>query len=102
MLSILIGRYLASKSLQSIYRIITASNNIGTHNLFERMDISSNDEFTELSHAVNTMMDCLQLGFERIRQFTGNAAHELKNPLTSIRGTLEVALSQERTVNEYQ
>jgi signal transduction histidine kinase len=48
-------------------------------------------EFAELIHAYNTMLDRLQQSFTQASRFSADAAHELKTPLTILRGRLEQA-----------
>ncbi len=47
------------------------------------------DEIGELSHAMREMADSLQKRLSTIEQFAADVAHELKNPLTSLRSALE-------------
>jgi two-component system heavy metal sensor histidine kinase CusS len=51
---------------------------------------------------MNILMDRVNAAIQKERQFTANAAHELRNPLAGIRSQLELALAQERTPAEYQ
>jgi signal transduction histidine kinase len=62
----------------------------------ERVPVEGNDELADLASAFNTMADELQNKIERLRQldkvrtdFVANVSHELKTPLTSIRGFVE-------------
>jgi heavy metal sensor kinase len=48
-------------------------------------------EFAELIHAYNTMLDRLEQSFTQASRFSADAAHELKTPLTILRGRLEQA-----------
>lgn len=61
-----------------------------------------NDELGELATAFNRLLARLQAAFDRQRQFAGNAAHQLRTPLTVIRGQLEVGLRRERAAEEYR
>jgi len=63
---------------------------------------SSNDEIGELVNTFNTMLDRLEDSFSRLRAFSGEISHELKTPLTIIRGEIETILKKERTSEEYQ
>ncbi len=51
------------------------------------------DEITRLSSTFNRMLDRIQASVHQMRILTDSVAHDLKSPVTSIRGSLEVALS---------
>ncbi len=51
----------------------------------------TNDEIDRLAHTMNEMLDRLQTSAERQRRFVGDASHELRSPLASLRGQLEVS-----------
>ncbi len=59
-------------------------------------------EFQRLAHVFNGMLDRLHKVFESQRRFVADAAHELKTPLTAIRGNLEVALQRARSAEDYK
>lgn len=76
---------------------------ISSKNLDERIDdIESQDEIGELAYAFNELLNRLHDAFKREQQFIADVAHELKTPLATLRSTLEVALSRNRSNNEYQ
>lgn len=59
-------------------------------------------EFQQLAKSFNNMFERLQRTFESQRRFVGDAAHELKTPLTAMKGNFEVALQRERSTEEYR
>jgi heavy metal sensor kinase len=60
------------------------------------------DEIGRLAGAFNEMLSRLNQSFRQIQQFSADASHELKTPLTTIRGEAEVALMGELTPGEYR
>ena len=56
----------------------------------ERLSEDTTAEFRQLSRSVNAMLDRLAQSFDTQRQFTGNAAHELRTPLALIQTRLEL------------
>src|SRR5260370_2319896 len=63
---------------------------------------STGDELEDLSRSFNGLLERLQESFERQRQFTGDASHQLRTPLTAMLGQVEVALRHARPAEEYQ
>ena len=55
-----------------------------------QMDENASPEFYRLSHSFNRMLNRLNRAFETQRQFTGNAAHELRTPLALMQAQLEL------------
>ena len=53
------------------------------------LDENTVPEFRDLSHSINQMLHRLNAAFDAQRQFTGNAAHELKTPLALMRAKLD-------------
>jgi two-component system, OmpR family, heavy metal sensor histidine kinase CusS len=59
-------------------------------------------ELEALVDALNSMLARLEIGFERLSQFTSDLAHDLRTPLGNMRGASEVALARSRSADEYQ
>ncbi len=59
-------------------------------------------ELAELALAFNTMMDRVEAAFDEQLRFTDDAAHQLRTPLTVLRGELELALKRARSSDEYE
>ena len=102
--SILGGYWLSRKALSPISSITSSVNSIKASELQKRIPVNPQveDELTELSHTFNTMLSRLQKAFEREKRFTADAAHELSNPLASIRNEVEVTLRKPRENEEYE
>jgi signal transduction histidine kinase len=60
------------------------------------------DELGQLAVALNEAFDNYRRVLERIDRFSLDAAHQLRNPLASMRATGEVCLQRERSAAEYQ
>ncbi len=60
------------------------------------------EEFTRLVRVLNEMLGRLERAFTVQRQFTADASHELRGPLTALRGDIDLALKRERSVEEYR
>ena len=59
-------------------------------------------EIDDLIQTFNTLLNALQNAYAQVKQFGQNASHELKTPLTIMKGEIEVGLRKERTKEEYQ
>lgn len=96
------GYWLASRATRPLARIIDTTARLHPSKLDERLHIrGTRDELDRLSLTVNGLLDRIAAYLEQNRQFTANAAHELRSPLAAIQSSLEVALETERTKAEY-
>jgi heavy metal sensor kinase len=89
------GWWLMKKSLAPIASLTRATEKITAQNLGERLARTHNgDELDRLTEVFNSMLARLDDSFNRIREFTLHASHELKTPLTVLRGETETALRE--------
>lgn len=97
------GFLLAKKATKPISEITQKIRRITAENLNERVGVTkTDDEIEELSETFNGLMDRLDSAFKRERQFIGDVAHELKTPLTTLTGEIELALSKKRKSEDYR
>ncbi len=97
----IIGFFLARKALAPVDEINRMAMRITAENLDERINIDGpEDEMGRLATTLNDMIAGLERSFKQIRQFTSDASHELKTPLTVMKGEIEVALRGEPTKEE--
>lgn len=89
------GWWLMRKTMAPVAAITNAGKEISETNLKVRLPRSGNgDELDRLTEVFNSMIARLDESFSRIREFTLRASHELKTPLTIIRGEIETALNE--------
>jgi heavy metal sensor kinase len=98
------GYFLARKSLAPVAAMGAQVERISAANLHERLAVrNASDELGRLARTFNELLDRLDQTFERQRRFISDASHELRTPISILRGEAEVALSQaERTPQEYR
>jgi signal transduction histidine kinase len=96
LLGFVISYWSARRTLLRVERITETVARIGTEDLEERLPEPMNsDEISRLAKTFNRMLDRLQSSVNQLRTVTGAVAHDLKSPVTLIRGTLESALCNE-------
>lgn len=94
---------LARVLTKPLERIATAADTIGETNLQARIpQVSPDFELHQVTRVLNDMLDRLEAAFEAQRRFVADASHELRSPLSNLRGTVEVALRQPRSAEDYR
>jgi heavy metal sensor kinase len=97
------GWFLARRSLSPIAQITEKTRRITASNLGERLrPRGTGDELDHLILTLNEMISRLENSFMRISQFTADASHELRTPISAMRGEAELVLSKPRPIEEYQ
>jgi heavy metal sensor kinase len=94
------GWFLAGRALRPVDRITAAARDIalerGTmQSLSTRLEVpATGDELARLAVTFNQMLDRLEQAFAAQRRFIADASHEMRTPLTAIRGNTDVLLRQ--------
>ena len=97
------GYWLAGRATRPIAEIIQTTARLQPAQLNQRLPVrGTRDELDRLSVTINGFLDRIGAYIRQNREFTANAAHELRSPLTAIQSSLEVALNTDRSVQEYQ
>jgi signal transduction histidine kinase len=96
------GYWLADRAMKPVQAIVHTARRIGESDLSQRLNLHRDDELGELADTFDQMLDRLQAAFERQRQFTADASHELRSPLAIIELESNRALERLRTPKEYE
>lgn len=95
------GYWLSSRALAPVDRIIEEARAINPMNLAARLSVpASGDELQRLSETLNAMLDRVEQSLWQVRQFTADASHELRAPMTLIYTAAQFALRRERSLDE--
>ncbi|HET7326120.1 MAG TPA: ATP-binding protein [Nocardioidaceae bacterium] len=83
--------FTAGRLLSPVRHLRNAAREINDTDLSRRIDVDGNDDLSDLAHTFNSMLDRLEQSFSLQRGFLDDAGHELRTPITIVRGHLEVA-----------
>jgi len=102
-LSSLAGYFMSRKALTPIAAIASEAQRINDKNLYARLpELDTCDELAALSKTLNQMLCRIEAGYQSVRSFTANAAHELRSPVALLRAETEVALAFPRDAAYYR
>ncbi len=97
------SRWFAQKALEPIDEVIKQMGQVRASNLSLRVsEGNGKDEISALAHNFNQLLEHLENAFELQQTFVINASHELRTPITTIIGEIEIALNKLRTNAEYE
>ncbi len=94
--------FIISKSLNETKLVLDEVRNIkidGQQYQIQKTGVAT--EIDELIDTFNKLIDRLQTSYKNVKEFGQNASHELKTPLTVIKGEVELGLRKVRTQEEY-
>jgi signal transduction histidine kinase len=103
-LSVLVSRWAIEKGLAPLSDLASSAGSISASNwqLNATASAVNTVEIAPLTAAMSEMLDTLHTAFQQQRDFTANAAHELKTPVAILKSTLQSLLQQPRSTDAYR
>jgi heavy metal sensor kinase len=99
----LVGYWMSGRALSPVDALVRTAREVSGTNLNSRLQkLETGDELQRLSDTLNEMLDRIESAFLRVTQFTADASHELRTPVSLIRTEAELALRRSRTDAEYK
>ncbi|MDH7486861.1 MAG: ATP-binding protein [Anaerolineae bacterium] len=87
--AVIVSTFTARRIVDPIRAMMQASQRIAAGDYHERVQVPGQDELGALARAFNRMAETLEQTEERRLELIGDVAHELRTPLSSIRGIME-------------
>jgi heavy metal sensor kinase len=103
LVAVLIGLFMARRALAGVAEISRTARYISGSALDKRVPVKSRgDEIDQLAITFNRMLDRIETLVTGTREMNDNIAHDLKSPLTRIRGIAEITLTTNATAADYE
>jgi heavy metal sensor kinase len=97
------GWFLARRAVSGVQAVTRTARSISAGSLEERVPVNTRgDEIDQLATTFNAMLDRIQDLVEGIREISDNVAHDLKSPITRIRGSAEIALTTDNSLQDFE
>jgi signal transduction histidine kinase len=89
-ISFILAWVTAGRVLLPLRRVTKTAHSISELDMTQRLPVQGTGEIAELTATFNEMLDRLQVAFDSQKEFLKDASHELRTPITIIRGHLEM------------
>jgi heavy metal sensor kinase len=98
-----VGWFMARRAVSGVEAVTWTAQKISRGTLEERVPVKARgDEIDQLAITFNQMLDRIQTLLTEIKEMSDNIAHDLKSPITRIRGIAEVTLTNGKSMGEYE
>jgi len=102
-LAAVVGWFMAKRALAGIDTVIQTARRISDRSLDERVPVKKQvDEIDQLATTFNQMLDRIQKLVTEIKEMSDSIAHDLRSPITRIRGIAEISLTTGSSLKEYE
>lgn len=97
------GWFFAGLALNPVIKIKNVAEQIRHGRMRGRIDVGQKGrELDELTVIFNDMLQSIHRSIEMQKRFVADVSHEIRSPLTALRGSIEVALRRRRSVEDYE
>jgi len=98
-----VGYWISGRALSPVDALTRTARTIGGSDLSQRLEaLHTGDELQRLTDTLNEMLSRIEAAFSRVTQFTADASHELRTPVSLIRTEAEITLRKSRSEKEYR
>jgi heavy metal sensor kinase len=98
-----VGWFMARRALAGVEMVTQTARRISNGNLQERVPVNKReDEIDQLAQTFNQMLDRIQTLVTGTKEMSDNIAHDLKSPITRIRGMSEVTLTTGVSLDDFE
>lgn len=98
-----VGWFMARRAVSGVEAVTRTAQKISGGNLEERVPVKARgDEIDQLATTFNQMLNRIQALLMEIKEMSDNIAHDLRSPITRIRGIAEITLTTGKSLSEYE
>jgi heavy metal sensor kinase len=98
-----VGWFMARRAVSGVEAVTEAARKISWSTFEERVPVNMRgDEIDQLAITFNEMLDRIQTLLKEMKEISDNIAHDLKSPITRMRGAAEVALTTGTSLGEFE
>jgi heavy metal sensor kinase len=102
-LAVVVGWFMARRALVGVETVTQTARRISDGSLEKRVPVKKGmDEIDQLAITFNQMLDRIQKLVAGIKEMSDNIAHDLKSPITRIRGIAEITLTADSSATDYE
>jgi heavy metal sensor kinase len=102
-MGIFLGWFIAKRAMSGVVRVTAIATRINSNALNIRVPLNNEgQEIDSLINAFNAMLERIEVLVRDLQEVTDNIAHDLRSPITRIRGISEITLTSEQNITAYQ